>query len=233
MVSSFHEPAPKLYGLGKVLYEAGPSEAVQQVAMASFTVLRGDLLKDALCNRSAYIETSPQVTFLAPAIKTLYPQARFIHLVRKPGEVVRSAMRRQWYQGNRADQTRIVPRKGSAFAISWEQWSPLQKNYWLWAETNRWIAFFMEDLPQGSGVRMMSSALFSGDPGSLAQLYESLNRPVPSYRNIDRVLRQKLNAQETGHFKMAKDLPRALGDDLYDFVNEVGKQLHLSALTEE
>ncbi len=135
-IVSFHEPKPSLYKMSKVSYENN-NPACANVIDAAFLSLRSDLFQYALKQSKGYIETSPQVTFLAPAIYRVMPNAKFIHLVRHPADVVRSGMRRKWYAGNSADTTRIVPGRSCAFTKNWSKLSSFTKNVWLWAETNQ------------------------------------------------------------------------------------------------
>ena len=222
-----HEPAPKLYGLSKLSYSLGDHTAVQQVLAEAFLTARRELLQLALATGQGYVETSPQLTFLAPVIRQIWPEARFIHLVRSPEVVIRSAMRRQWYAGNRTDETRITPGTDNPFARHWSEWTALQKNYWLWAETNRWISAFGSTLPSAQFVCLRSDDLFTAEDGALKLLYTLLNRPVPAHRRLRRILRQNLNAQRIGQYQPPTDLTTALGLALHDFVAKTAAAFEL------
>ncbi|MCB0006087.1 MAG: sulfotransferase [Anaerolineales bacterium] len=222
-----HEPSPRLYGLGKLSYTLGNSAEAQQVLAAAIQTARYELFELAAVTGQGYVETSPQVTFLAPVLRQLRPEARFIHLVRAPESVVRSAMRRQWFAGNRADETRIVPVAADPFAMQWPDWSTLQKNYWLWAETNRWISAFGTTVPAGQFVRLCSDDLFAAQPAAIGALYGLLNRPVPATPKLQRILRQNLNAQRGGDYQPPADLARALGPTLHQFVASTAAALNL------
>ena len=43
------------------------------------------------------------------ALGELFPKAKFIQLVRHPGDFVRSGIRRKYYSGNENDDSRITP----------------------------------------------------------------------------------------------------------------------------
>ena len=42
-----------------------------------------------------YLEASPQATFPTPLLAEIFPKANFVHLVRNPPSVIRSAIRRK------------------------------------------------------------------------------------------------------------------------------------------
>ncbi len=81
---ALHEPSPRLYELSCLAYRASPSPETALILSAAFKSIRNDTLDLALKLRRGYVETSPQVTFLAPYILDAVPEAKFIHLARPP-----------------------------------------------------------------------------------------------------------------------------------------------------
>lgn len=192
-VDGQHEPKPHLFGLSKVSYEVGADPAGQKVLAESVRLLRSQR------RGRIYIETSPQVTFLAPVLKEVFPGSRFIHVVRHPAAVVRSGMRRNWYNGNRYDDVRIVPQEGRA-QESWDGYSILEKNAWLWAETNRWISEFMKTVPAEDALQLRSEELFDGKQAAVDDFFRVLGVSTPRRVEIEQVLGQRLNQQTSGEF---------------------------------
>ena len=147
-----------------------------------------------------YVETGPQSTFMASIIMEAVPCVKFIHCVRDPRHVVRSAMRRRWYDGSPCDGTRIVPHANAAFARRWNTCTRFQKNLWLWDETNRWIIDFFSRLPEDSGLALRSEDVFANHEETIRKLFAFVGARMAPKWEIGRVLRKRLNLQETGDF---------------------------------
>lgn len=200
-VLSYHEPMPSLYGLSKLSYEYTDDILARKVLREAFLSLREERISYSLARGKGYVETSPQATFLAPVILEALPNVRFIHVVRDPRYVVRSGMRRQWYDSNPADGTRIVPRADSVICLQWKGYNAFQKNLWLWAETNRWILNFSSGLSAYRILLIRSEDVFAAHEETIRNLYAFIGVPVPSRRKIMGVLSKKLNAQVRGTFQ--------------------------------
>ena len=137
---TFHEPKPKLFSLSCCAYKYRhilnlKDTIVCDIFKTSFLTARDNLLSRAVYLSRGYVETSPQGTFLAPIIHQLIPNSKFIHLIRDPKDVIRSGMRRGWYQGHAYDFCRIQPSL-KVDKEKWETYNAFQKNSWLWVETN-------------------------------------------------------------------------------------------------
>lgn len=211
----YHEPTPKLYPLARKAYDHANHPLALEILEAAVLTARQDLWSYAAAAHLGYVETSPQVTFLAPVLLKLMPHARFIHLLRDPRSVVRSAMRRQWYAGHRNDPFRIVPRLETEWAALWQQLTPLQKNAWMWQETNAWITHFMStSLPKAQQLQVHSEDIFRGRPEVLQQLFEFACLPMAPEHRISRILDKKLNAQRTGEFPHPDDWTEEMLRDL-------------------
>lgn len=203
-VDSQHEPAPMLYGLSKLSYEGCGEREGRRVLVEAVRSCRSDVGTRA----AVYLETSPQVTFLAPILREVFPKSRFLHVVRHPAAVVRSAMRRQWYAGNPFDETRIEPVSTPA-RKAWNDWTPFEKNLWLWNETNRWIDDFVATLPHSEWLRVRSEDVFLGRPAALESFFDCLEVARPPRKDLERVLGKKLNQQREGNFPEMDDWPPA------------------------
>lgn len=119
------------------------NKLVSQIFMAS----REDLLYKTYLHDKVYIETNNRITFLAPAIKHLFPNAKFVHLYRHPGEFVRSGIRRSYYRSNSIHETgRLTPLETSGYYNKWSNFDDVQKTAWLWNETNNFIDNYLHTL---------------------------------------------------------------------------------------
>jgi len=200
-VAAVHEPRPYLYALSRRAYESTPTSESEAPFAEAFLSLRGERIGRAHARGRTYAETSPQLTFLAAAIASALPAARFLHVVRDPRHVVRSGMRRDWYAGHAADATRIVPVPGrgaeQGTPIDWAAATPFEKNVWLWAETNRWI---LEHAPSERTTLLRAEALLAAEPAALEALFGAAGSSVPASTRVQAVLRKRYNAQRSGDF---------------------------------
>lgn len=199
-VISLHEPSPLLYRMSKVAYQRKQLGNCDYILDESFRSLRSDLLSRALLGGTGYVETSPQSTFLADVIARVVPGVKFIHLIRHPAEVIRSAMRRGWYVGHPCDETRIIPHEDLDMAHRWKLMTPFQKNAWLWNETNQWIVDFSRGNLNDRFFTLRSEDLYAGKANILASLFRFVGSTMPDERMIDRVLSRRLNRQRSGDY---------------------------------
>ena len=228
-VFAYHEPHPELFGLSKASYahsERRPGdEFVESALREGFLTARRELMDYSLYCRRGYVETGPQATFLAPKILRSVPNVKFIHLARDPKKFSRSGMRRKWYQGHQYDRWRITPDANNAFGKRWEGFSPLEKNLWLWAETNRWALDFSQNLPPGKSLLVRSEDVFAADPDTMTRLFKFIGSNPPSERKIKRILGRQLNEQTEGTFKEPENWLAELDKDLVRFVKKTAATL--------
>lgn len=163
--------------------------------------LLGRMRQLTACHRVGrrWVETNNWITFMAPVIADVLPQARFVHLHRHPGDFVRSGMRRGWYTGgNPLDTSRPTPTKDDPAAPHWGDFSLVEKIAWLWQRTNG----FIESFKSGSGNgRTLTLGLGECDEDGIRRLCEHVDAH-PSARRLRRLLRSpvKPNAQREGSF---------------------------------
>lgn len=226
---AYHEPTPKLYGLGRLAYLYRDDTTAQSVLLEAVRCARTEAWEYALEAGRGYAETSPQLTFLAPFLLELHPQARFIHLVRHPYAVIRSGMRRRWYIDHAADRSRLIPRPDNPLLQQWEHLSPLAKIAWLWAETNRYILAFTATLPVEQRLLMQAESLFTGEHATLKQLYRFARTPLPAARKIQQILDRKLNTQKTGKYPPPEVWNKEQRQEVWQWVGEVATDLGYSA----
>lgn len=224
LLFAYHEPAPFLQGLSKQAYLHGKDEVATKILVEAVSSARTELWGYSQSNGRGYIETSPQVTFLAPIIMRLLPKAKFIHLVRDPIAVIRSGMKRKWYAGHISDATRIVPSSISRYSAPWQTYTPFQKNIWLWAETNRWIRNFCLTLPSNQTMTIQSEDLFSGEANTINTFYAFINSPLPPKKYCDKVLRKRLNRYSQGAFSESDYWAEERGSNLFGFAADVSME---------
>lgn len=198
-----HNPEPDLGVQGKFVYELQQkfgmlNAEVIRYMQELFLAGREEQLRFSYKTEKRYIETNNHITFFLPALVELFPQAKFVHLYRHPGEFVRSAIRRNYYMNNDSQiLKRIVPVQDSEFTVPWEQWSPLQKSSWLWNETNQYIERFKKQISED---RIFNFNFNELSVSSVSRLMEWLNIKVTN-KSIVKRLNSKVNVQKKGDFK--------------------------------
>lgn len=196
-----HEPIPRLNRQSRAVYEGWESEPRFHADLIE--ACREDAVYRAYEAGQVYGETANRLTYFAPAIRRVFADAIFIHLVRDPREVVRSGMDRGWYDTNPWDEGRIVPRPGDPYHERWAEMTPFEKCIWFWHETNRFAADFMATLPPGAGMTLRSEGLFSGDLEALEEICRFVGVELPRPKLIRKVLQRKENFQRRRSFPRA------------------------------
>jgi hypothetical protein len=192
-----HAPRPELVRVSKRAWEEIGSnpELFEEVVKTA----REELIVEALRYGHTFVETNNRITFLAPAVATVFPESAFIHVVRHPADFVRSGIRRGWYEGSHAhDVGRIRPISGP-LAESFDSLDQIAKIGWLWNETNQFIENFLATIHDGRILRTTSEKLFS-DPAEVEQLLRFCCVQPPSRASIAARLARPVNAQSSGSF---------------------------------
>ena len=181
-----HEALPEMLYTGKLAY-ADPSniEFTKGALMAG----RYEAIRDCQLQNLRYVETNNRLTFFAPAMAALFPNAKFIHLLRHPDSFVSSGIQRNWYTGKTiTDEGRIAPAKDSG--IERQQ----DKIAWLWNATNAFIEDFKEGAGKDRTLTVRSEDLFSNTEeaerilnwldfkADKTSIQKVLNRPVNTSR---------------------------------------------------
>ena len=148
-----HEALPEMLYTGKLAY-ADPSNI--EFTKGAFMAGRYEAIRDCQLQNLRYVETNNRLTFFAPAMAALFPNAKFIHLLRHPDSFVSSGIQRNWYTGKTiTDEGRIAPAKNSG--IERQQ----DKIAWLWNATNAFIEDFKEGAGKDRTLTVRSEDLFS------------------------------------------------------------------------
>jgi len=148
-----HEALPEMLYTGKLAY-ADPSNI--EFTKGAFMAGRYEAIRDCQLQNLRYVETNNRLTFFAPAMAALFPNAKFIHLLRHPDSFVSSGIQRNWYTGKTiTDEGRIAP--GKDLGIERQQ----DKIAWLWNATNAFIDDFKTGVGKNRTLTVRSEDLFS------------------------------------------------------------------------
>lgn len=135
------------------------------------------------------------LTFFAPALAELSRDARFLHLVRDPYEVIRSAVSRGWYNDHPSDVYRPRPPHNDPSHQDWPRWGSLEKNCWYWARVNRFALRLREEIGGERVLLLKSEDLFRADGATAATMISFFGGTLPNTSSIVEVLSEKHNAQ--------------------------------------
>lgn len=163
-LTSVHEPCPELI-LESSAYRYGEisSEVVCSILQSSrFPEVNGDV----------YCESNQTLSLIIPEIVKVFPEAKFIWLVRNGLDVVASAFQKQWYTGHSENHDRYADcseierrwidgriRADKLGIMTGQEWTGLDrfgKCCWYWAYVNQTIR---EDLETHANGRYFSIRL--------------------------------------------------------------------------
>ncbi|MCH8127232.1 sulfotransferase [candidate division KSB1 bacterium] len=197
-----HKPKPELYRTSKLAYEQidkNPDLFKEVIKSA-----REEYLLKAARQKRVFIETNNQITFFAPIIKDVFPNTTFIHLVRHPGDFVRSGIRRNWYTGKHDhDIGRIVP-ISDEIKERWQEFSSIEKIGWLWNETNQFIEDFRETLAGDYLLFVKAEELFT-DPQVTEKIFKFLYLDGFQRKKLQKLIQTPVNRQRKGRFSEYKN----------------------------
>ena len=192
----FHKPEPTLAMQGRAVYE------IMMKNRGSLSAEVNSLIKELLWSArenhfrytyktgKRYVETNNYITFFAPFLFKIFPDARFVHLIRHPGEFVRSGVNRDYYSESGSDDIkRIEPVTGS-MAEEWSSLGQIKKVAWLWNETNLFISNFLKTLPGGQYRRFNFNQL---EATRIQEILHFLGSGIP-LRRIHKLIPKKINA---------------------------------------
>ncbi len=191
-----HAPLPELVYFSRLSYESLREDG--EKSQLGIDMARYELIRDTFFTNRIYVETNNRITFFAPYLAELYEQSNFIHLVRHPGDFVRSGIRREWYTGRHPhDSGRIVPIDDN---IDWDSMNPIEKISWLWNETHQFIEDFKASLKIRNRAMFVKAEDLFSIPRTTVKIYEFLQLEPPLETSIHRIIRHPVHAQRTGDF---------------------------------
>ena len=172
-------------------------ESYQETPLLFNEVLRAtrdEYLLDAHMQNKIYIETNPKISFFCHAILSVYPQAKFVHLYRHPGDFVRSGLRRGWYSGIYDDISRPTLHE----AERWQSMTSVEKIAWLWNVTNQFIEDFRTTLPAAENCLQISAEDMFTDVETTRKLCSFIGAKIPA-SSIQKHQKKTVNQQRFGN----------------------------------
>ena len=190
--SVYHEPRPRMFYSSKLIFEKNVEVQTKKIAYLS---ARYDLLKKAYLEEKRFVETNNRNTFFMRALGELFPKAKFIQLVRHPGDFVRSGIRRKYYSGNENDDSRITPLVNDQYNKDWKILSDIERIGWLWNATYNFIEEEKSHLNADNIIIVKSEDLFS-NPQTYNKICAFLEHDQLSERKITSIIKRPVNKQK-------------------------------------
>ena len=151
-----HKPSPELAFQS---YRAYKYQYTLDQLKTDFSNSRLDMIKKCYKNSLIYCETNNRISLYARAISNIFPNAKFIHLVRHPGEFVRSGIRRGYYTRMNAEISgHLEPRENSSLIEKWSIMSQIEKIAWQWNTINSEIENFKKNITNPNSIKDMDIA---------------------------------------------------------------------------
>lgn len=191
-IKAVHVPTPEFTHYGDFAYKNAleQPEVVTRIVDAA----RYEQIRNAWLLGKKYVETNNRITFFCHALADLFPNSRFIHLVRQPEAFITSGMARDWYSNAVLhDEGRITPEDSNL--------KQAEKIAWLWNETNRFIEDFKEKTAADRVLTIRSDELFYSAETTL-RIFDHLDLVPLERSRIEEIISEPVNKQAK------KDVPK-------------------------
>ncbi len=130
-VFSVHEPRPHFLRLGYNYAIGNSSFEEARKKIKKFRIIQ--LKKISVNNQTFYIEANNRLFSLIPVLKSIYPNSKFIHIIRDGRDIVRSGMNRNWYKStDHTFRLQAVDFIDDIYNSKWNSMNRFEKICWLW-----------------------------------------------------------------------------------------------------
>tara|TARA_R110002096_G_scaffold74101_1_gene175604 strand:+ start:152678 stop:153574 length:897 start_codon:yes stop_codon:yes gene_type:complete len=219
----YHHPEPVMRSQGKLAYEMNlniedRSESEKKLMKELFLAGREELLLNCARANRRPIFTDSRSSFFAQQMLEIFPNAKFVHIHRHPGEFVRSGIRRSWYKAEQQSElNRIEPLPNSPYYEDWKRFSDIEKISWLWLETNTFIEEFSNTLNPNNFFEI-SFNFWS--PSKIEEMMTFLNIDLKE-AEISSWMGKRINAQSESPFPKYQDWPKEDQQSLKNICSEL------------
>ena len=95
--AAYHEPRPTLEYFSDYAFH---HQQEKEILAGIINAARMESILDVFIKNRIYVESNQCLTFFSPVIAGLFKKAKFVHVVRHPGDFVRSAVRKGWHKND-------------------------------------------------------------------------------------------------------------------------------------
>lgn len=185
-IASHHEAFPNLMMFPNYAFH-NPKET--RILRKVFEAARLELMLDAFLKQKIFVETNHCLVFFAYQIKEVFPKAKFVHLVRHPGDFVRSGIMKGWHKNDSIwENNRIRLADDNV----WGKMTQLERLAWTWVNTHQFIEEFKGSFAQDV-ITVKLEELTSSD-SKFAEVISFID-PNLQYEGemLDRIRKKKVN----------------------------------------
>ncbi len=177
-----------------------------------FEAARMELILDSFVKEKLFIETNHCLVFFIHQIKALFPKARFVHLLRHPGNFIRSAVMKGWHRNDSIWENNRIRMKDDQ---EWKQLTQIEKLAWTWNSTHNFIDDFKSTY--GEDVMTLKLEELISSQQAFTQMIKFLGCEIQfNDEMIERLQNEKVNeifisdSEPSTMFKLA-DYPKYNG----------------------
>ena len=187
-IDAYHEPYPVLENFPNYFYNN--QNKIEELS-SIFKTARMELILKSFIAEKLYFESNQCLNFLAHAIIRVFPNAKFVHLIRNPIDFTISAIKKGWYVNDSIWEDGRIKHKNSD---KWNSMTQLEKLAWYWSENNRHIEDFKSILKPEQIFTIKFEDLIS-DEESLAELVNFSGIPYRSINinDLKNIQKKKIN----------------------------------------
>lgn len=204
-IAAYHEPRPTLEYFSDYAYHHQQEAAIlaKMIDASRMESILEDYIKDKI-----YVESNQCLTFFAPALAQLYKKSRFVHIVRHPGDFVRSAVRKGWHKNDTIWES---GRLKMANEKQWAEMDQIERLAWLWNATNQFIEDFKQTIEKERTTFIKLEDL-STDAGVVKELLRFIGGKEIAGDVIEKMQNTKVNElyigpDEPPNMKKIADFP--------------------------
>jgi hypothetical protein len=204
-VTAYHEPRPTLEYFSNYAFHQQQEE---EILSNMINATRMELVLEVFIKNQIYVESNQCMTFFAPLIAQLFKKAKFVHVVRHPGDFVRSANRKGWH---RNDSIWESGRVKMADQNQWNQMDQIEKLSWVWNATNQFIEDFKVPIEKERIIDFRIEDLYEKDD-EVNRLLDFVGAENINYKDVKKLQKTKVNpfrigTNEPPNMKKIADFP--------------------------
>lgn len=204
-VTAYHEPRPTLQYFSDYAYH---HQDKKNILINMVDAARMEAILDVFIKNRIYVESNQCLTFFAPVTAELFRASKFVHVVRHPGDFVRSAVRKGWHKN---DSIWEAGRVKMADTDRWAQLDHIEKLAWVWTATNLFIEEFKTSI-NSSRVLTLKIEDLSGDKHTRDELFQFVGAREIPLGKIEHLLDEGVNKFRIGpneppNIKKVRDFP--------------------------
>ena len=224
-VTAYHEPRPTLQYFSNYAFHC---QSEVKILSNMIDAVRMEMILEVFIKDNIYVESNQCLTFFAPVIARLFKRSKFVHLIRHPGDFIRSAIRKGWHKN---DSIWESGRVRMADKNQWAKMDQIEKLSWLWMTTNSFIETFKEQIETKRVITLKFEDLVKNIK-EVRELIKFIDAVDIKAKKIKELQNRKLNElyihpDEPPNIKKVIDFPdyRKWNDDMKNKLKKYSEKL--------